>query len=69
MTTHPTEGEFPLFDGCAAMARRIGLARVVPAHRACFVKRDYDPDDWAAHFPAGGPAPLILPRDSHWLFP
>jgi L-ascorbate metabolism protein UlaG (beta-lactamase superfamily) len=69
MTTHPTEGEFPLFDGCAAMARRTGLARVVPVHRACFVKRDYDPEAWAAHFPAGGPAPLIIPRDSHMLFP
>ena len=69
MTTHPTEGEFPLFEGCAAMARGIGLARVVPVHRACFVKRDYDPEDWAAYFPASGPAPLILPRDSHMLFP
>jgi L-ascorbate metabolism protein UlaG (beta-lactamase superfamily) len=69
MTTHPTEGEFPLFDGSAAMARRIGLARAVPVHRACFVRRDYDPEAWAAHFPAGGPAPFIMPRDSQSLFP
>lgn len=69
MTTHPTEGEFPLYDGCAEMAQRIGLKRVVPVHRACFVKRDYDPRDWATHFPAGGPAPLIIPRNTHVLSP
>ena len=25
MTCHPTEGEFPFFDGCAKMVKRIGL--------------------------------------------
>ena len=64
MTTHPTEGEFPLYDGCVAMAQRIGLRQVVPSHRACFVKRDYDPAEWAAQFPADGLTPLIIPRDS-----
>ncbi|MEZ4674254.1 MAG: MBL fold metallo-hydrolase [Caldilineaceae bacterium] len=43
MTTHPTEGEFPFFAGCVDMAEQIGLRHVVPAHRSCFVKRDYDP--------------------------
>lgn len=69
LTTHPTEGEFPFFDGCVKMAQKIGLKEVVPAHRACFVKRDYDPQLWAAQFPAGGPKPLIIERNSHIIYP
>lgn len=65
ITTHPTEGEFPFFDGSVLMARRIGLKTVVPAHYACFVKRDYDPRKWAAQFPPDGPEPLIIPPNSH----
>ena len=48
MTTHPTEGEFPFFDGCRAMAERVGVQRVVPAHYECFVKRHYDPNAFVA---------------------
>jgi L-ascorbate metabolism protein UlaG (beta-lactamase superfamily) len=69
LTNHPSEGEFPFYDGCLKMAQRIGLSHAVPAHRACFVKRDYDPAEWAAHFPAGGPQPLIIPRNSHIIYP
>jgi L-ascorbate metabolism protein UlaG (beta-lactamase superfamily) len=69
LTTHPSEGEFPFFDGCANMARRIGLRQAVPAHRACFVKRDYDPQDWAAHFSVGGPQPLIVERNLSIVYP
>lgn len=69
LTNHPSEGEFPFFDGCVKMARLIGLRHAVPAHRACFVKRDYDPNEWAAQFPAGGPEPLIIPRNSHIVYP
>ena len=69
MTNHPTEGEFPFFDGCVKMAQRIGLKQVVPAHRACFVKRDYDPQAWAAEFPADGPKPLIIERNSQIVYP
>jgi L-ascorbate metabolism protein UlaG (beta-lactamase superfamily) len=69
LTSHPTEGEFPFYDGCVKMAQRIGLKHAVPAHRACFVKRDYDPQEWAAQFPAEGPKPLIIPRDSHIIYP
>jgi L-ascorbate metabolism protein UlaG (beta-lactamase superfamily) len=65
ITTHPTEGEFPFFDGSVLMAQRIGLKTVVPAHYACFVKRDYDPRKWAAQFPPDGPKPLIIPPNSH----
>lgn len=68
MTTHPTEGEFPFFAGCVDMAERIGLRHVVPAHRACFVKRDYDPETWAGHFRPDGPQPIIIPRNSHILY-
>ncbi|MBN1219085.1 MAG: MBL fold metallo-hydrolase [Anaerolineae bacterium] len=69
LTNHPTEGEFPFYDGCVKMAQRIGLKHAVPAHRACFVKRDYDPQEWAAQFPAKGPQPLIIPRNSHIIYP
>jgi L-ascorbate metabolism protein UlaG (beta-lactamase superfamily) len=48
MTTHPNEGEFPFFDGSAAIVRELGLKTAVPAHYSCFVKRDYDPNAWAA---------------------
>jgi L-ascorbate metabolism protein UlaG (beta-lactamase superfamily) len=61
LTTHPSEGEFPFFAGSAKMAAKLGLQAAVPAHYACFVKRTYDPQAWAAHFPAGGPRTLILP--------
>ena len=61
LTTHPNEGEFPYFDGSVQTAVKLGLKTAVPAHYSCFVKRDYDPAEWAAGFPAGGPEPLIIP--------
>ena len=69
LTNHPTEGEFPFYDGCVKMATRIGLKHAVPAHRACFVTRDYDPNEWAANFPAGSPEPLIIQRNSYTIYP
>jgi len=69
LTMHPSEGEFPFFDGSLRMAQRIGLKRAVPAHRACFVKRDYDPAAWAALFPPGEPKPLIIERNTHIVYP
>ena len=68
LTNHPTEGEFPFYDGCVKMATRIGLKHAVPVHRACFVTRDYDPNEWAAQFPSGGPEPLIIERNSHIIY-
>lgn len=68
LTNHPSEGEFPFFAGCVNMATRIGLKYAVPAHRSCFVKRDYDPQEWAANFPADGPQPLIIPYNSHIIY-
>ena len=68
LTNHPTEGEFPFYDGCVKMATRIGLKHAVPVHRACFVTRDYGPNEWAAQFPSGGPEPLIIERNSHIIF-
>lgn len=61
LTTHPTEGEFPYFEGSAKMAAKMGLKTAVPAHYECFVKRDYDPQEWAAAFPEDGPETLIIP--------
>jgi len=69
LTIHPTEGEFPFFDGGVLMAQRIGFKAVVPSHRACFVKRDYDPNEWAKLFLADGPRPLIIPHNSHIIYP
>jgi L-ascorbate metabolism protein UlaG (beta-lactamase superfamily) len=69
LTTHPTEGEFPFFDGSVRMAQKLGLTTAVPSHYACFVKRTYDPKEWAALFAPGGPKPLIIPWNSHVLYP
>ncbi len=60
LTNHPTEGEFPFFEGSGKMAAALGLKAAVPAHRACFVARDYAAAEWATHLPAGGPAPLLI---------
>jgi L-ascorbate metabolism protein UlaG (beta-lactamase superfamily) len=69
LTNHPTEGEFPFFDGSVRMAQRVGLKVAVPAHYACFVKRDYDPKDWSAAFPAGGPQPLVIAYNGAVVYP
>ncbi|MCX6050754.1 MAG: MBL fold metallo-hydrolase [Chloroflexi bacterium] len=68
LTNHPNEGEFPFFAGSAKMAQRIGLKQAVPAHYQCFVKRNYDPKEWAAEFPTGGPRPLIIPYNSSIIY-
>ncbi len=68
ITFHPTEGEFPFTEGSIRMAQRIGLKTVVPAHYSCFVKRTYDPHEWAKHFPIDGPKPLIIPHNSHVIY-
>lgn len=68
LTNHPTEGEFPFFDGSVKMAQRIGLKTAVPAHYQCFVKRNYEPQEWAAQFPADGPSTLVIPRNSYVVY-
>lgn len=68
LTTHPNEGEFPFFDGSAATAVKLGLKVAVPAHYACFVKRTYDPQAWAAGFPAEGPKPVVIPYNEAVVF-
>jgi L-ascorbate 6-phosphate lactonase len=69
LTTHPTEGEFPFFEGSVRMAIKLGLKTAVPSHYQCFAKRTYDPEEWAALFPAGGPEPLIIPWNSYIIYP
>ncbi|MFC1718543.1 MBL fold metallo-hydrolase [Candidatus Poribacteria bacterium] len=69
VTMHPTEGEFPFVDGSIKMAQRIGLKTIVPAHYSCFVRRDYEPQEWAEQFPTDGPRPLIIPPNSHIVYP
>jgi L-ascorbate metabolism protein UlaG (beta-lactamase superfamily) len=68
LTTHPTEGEFPFFDGSVKTAMRLGLKHVFPSHRECFVKRNYDPQVWAAGFPQDGAKPIIIPRNTHFIY-
>jgi L-ascorbate metabolism protein UlaG (beta-lactamase superfamily) len=68
LTTHPTEGEFPFFDGSAKMAEKIGLHTAVPSHYQCFIKRNYDPQAWVAAFPVDGPQLLIIPYNRHVLY-
>ncbi len=68
ITLHPTEGEFPFIDGSIQIAQRIGLKTVVPSHYACFVKRDYDPHEWADQIPPDGPEPLIIPPNSQVVY-
>lgn len=63
LTTHPSEGEFPFFDGSVKMAIKLGLKTAVPAHYQCFVKRNYDPQEWSDQFPTDGPERLIIPYD------
>lgn len=70
LTNHPTEGEFPFFEGSARMAQKIGLKHAVPAHYECFVSRNYDPNEWASHFPEDSPTrPLIIPWNSQIIYP
>ena len=69
ITMHPTEGEFPYFDGAVKLAVSLRLKAVVPAHYACFVKRTYDPQAFAALLPEKGPEALIIPYDGAVLYP
>ena len=68
LTNHPTEGEFPFFDGSVRIAEELGLKAAVPAHYSCFVTRDYDPREWASHLPAAGPEPLIIPYNQSVVY-
>jgi L-ascorbate metabolism protein UlaG (beta-lactamase superfamily) len=68
LTTHPSEGEFPFFEGSAKMATKLGLKTAVPAHYQCFVKRNYDPQEWALHLAADGPQPLIIPYNEAVIY-
>ena len=69
ITMHPTEGEFPFIDGSIKMAQKMGLKTVVPSHYSCFVKRDYDPQEWVEQFPKDGPKPLLIPYNSNIIYP
>ena len=69
LTTHPVEGEFPFFNGSVKMAEELGLKAAVPAHYECFVKRTYDPKEWAKLFPTDGPKPVIIPYNSAIVYP
>jgi len=69
LTTHPDEGEFPYFDGSAETAQKLGLKVAVPAHYACFVKRTYDPSEWAAEVEARGIETVIIPYDGSIVYP
>jgi L-ascorbate metabolism protein UlaG (beta-lactamase superfamily) len=59
LTNHPTEGEFPFFEGSCKTAASLGLKAATPAHYGCFVTRDYDPREWASHL-SDDTEPLII---------
>ena len=67
LTNHPTEGEFPFFDGSAKTAASLGLKTAVPAHYGCFVKRDYDPRQWASNL-GDDTEPLIIAYNQSVVF-
>lgn len=67
LTTHPTEGEFPDFCGCARLAVEVGLRAAVPAHYGCFVSRTYDPRQWAAHLQ--GVLPVVIGYNQSVVYP
>jgi len=69
LVTHPTEGEFPFFDGSYKMACKLGLQAAVPSHYECFAKRTYNPAGWAALFGEGDPKALVIPWNSHIVYP
>ena len=69
LTNHPTEGEFPFFEGSAKTAIELGLKAAGPTHYGCFAARDYDPLEWASHLPADGPEPLIIPYNQSVVYP
>lgn len=66
LTNHPSEGEFPFFAGSAKMAAALGLKAAVPAHYACFVARNYYPQEWAAALV--GVEPLIIPYNQSAVY-
>ncbi len=68
LTNHPNEGEFPYFEGSSETAVALNLHAAVPAHYGCFVSRDYDPTEWASHFPDDGPRPLIIPYNQSVIY-
>jgi L-ascorbate metabolism protein UlaG (beta-lactamase superfamily) len=68
LTTHPNEGEFPFFAGSAKIAEKIGLKTAVPSHYQCFVKRNYDAQEWVAAFPLDGPELVIIPYNHHVVY-
>ena len=67
LTNHPTEGEFPFFDGSAKVAKELGLKAAVPAHYSCFPARNYDPNEWASQLPSGT-EPLLIPYNQSVVF-
>ena len=66
LTNHPSEGEFPFFDGSAKIASALNLKTAVPTHYSCFVTRDYDPHEWAAGLQ--GVEPLIIPYNQSVVY-
>ena len=54
------------------LARKLGAKSALPSHYRCLVKRDCDPEAWAALTPAGGAKPPAIPCNSNltclWSF-
>jgi L-ascorbate metabolism protein UlaG (beta-lactamase superfamily) len=61
ITSHPTEGEFPFFEGARRLAERIGATTAVPSHYQCFARRTYDPQDFARAFAGSKVKVTVIP--------
>jgi L-ascorbate metabolism protein UlaG (beta-lactamase superfamily) len=68
LTTHPSEGEFPFFEGSVKMAQKVGVKSAAPSHYQCFVKRNFDAQEWATTFPAENPELLIIPYNRYVVY-
>lgn len=66
ITTHPAEGEFPYLDGAAKLAAEIGLKTAVPSHYQCFVRRNYDPQEFIGQLK--GVQGLIIPYNQSVVY-
>ncbi len=50
------------------MAQQIGAKTVAPSHYQCFVKRNFDAQEWATTFPVEKPELLIVPYNRYVVY-
>ena len=68
LTTHPTEGEFPFFEGSVLMATKIGLATAVPRALPMLCQAQLRSPGVGRPFRADRPERLIIPHNETVLY-